>query len=91
VSRDGKKPAPKIVGPPKPFHVVFPEGFTRRQMAARIEAVAQIAKRERHVQPALSRSQYLDATARSPLPARSTSAVGRQALGPRRTWDSPPR
>ncbi len=70
VSRDGKKPAPKIVGPPKPFHVVFPEGFTRRQMAARIEAVARIAKRERHVQPALSRSQYLDATARSQLPGR---------------------
>jgi len=69
--RDGsKKPAPKIVGPPKPFHVVFPEGFTRRQMAARIEAVAKIAKRERNVQPALSRSQYLDATASSLLPGR---------------------
>ena len=70
VSGKGKQPAPKAVGPPPPFRVVFPEGFTRRQMAARIEAVAKIAKHERDVVPALSRSAYLADTARSPLPGR---------------------
>jgi UPF0755 protein len=65
-----KKPTPTVALAPKPFHVVFPEGFTRRQMAARIDAVDAIAKREQHVEPALSRSAYLAETASSPLPGR---------------------
>ena len=30
------------------FRVLFPEGFTRAQMAARVQAVAKIAERESH-------------------------------------------
>lgn len=51
-----------VVPPPKPFRVVFPEGFTREQMAARVEAVAKIAHRERGVRPKLSQKTYLAAT-----------------------------
>jgi UPF0755 protein len=52
-----------VVPPPKPFRVVFPEGFTREQMAERVQAVAKIAHRERRVHPKLSRTTYLAATA----------------------------
>jgi UPF0755 protein len=48
--------------PPKPFRVVFPEGFTRIDMAQRVQAVARIAYRERHVHPKLSGRAYLRAT-----------------------------
>jgi UPF0755 protein len=49
--------------PPKPFRIVFPEGFTRRQMAERITAVDAIALHKRGVRPTLSESAYLKATA----------------------------
>ncbi|HZD86879.1 MAG TPA: endolytic transglycosylase MltG [Gaiellaceae bacterium] len=47
---------------PKPFRVVFPEGFTRREMAVRVQAVAKIARRERHHKVKLSAKTYLAAT-----------------------------
>ena len=50
--------------PPKPLKIVFPEGFTRRDMAARITAVDAIAKRKRGVTPRLSARAYLAATKR---------------------------
>jgi UPF0755 protein len=53
---------------PKPFHVVFPEGFTRKQMAERVAAVARIARRERHVEPRLAAGAYLAATSRTRVP-----------------------
>jgi UPF0755 protein len=55
--------------PPKPFRIVFPEGFTRQQMAARITSVDKIAERERHVKARLNANKYLALTARSRLPA----------------------
>jgi uncharacterized YceG family protein len=48
--------------PPRPFKIVFPEGFTRHDMAQRITAVDKIAMRERGVRPRLSRAAYLAAT-----------------------------
>jgi len=48
--------------PPRPFRVVFPEGFTRQQMAARVATVAKIAERERGKVPKLSSRRYLAAT-----------------------------
>jgi UPF0755 protein len=51
------------------LRIVFPEGFTRRQMAARIIAVNGIAKRKRGVDPRLSAKAYLAATRSSRLPA----------------------
>ncbi len=45
------------------FRVVFPEGFTRAQMIARTQAVAQIAEHESHRPVKLSGSTYAAATA----------------------------
>ncbi|HJU36578.1 MAG TPA: endolytic transglycosylase MltG [Gaiellaceae bacterium] len=49
------------------FRVVFPEGFTRRQMADRVDVVAKIAERESHRKVKLSRAAYLAATAKPRL------------------------
>jgi uncharacterized YceG family protein len=57
-----------VIAMPKPFHIVFPEGFTRRQMAQRVTAVARIARRERHARPRLASRTYLAATSRTRLP-----------------------
>jgi UPF0755 protein len=46
------------------FRVVFPEGFTRAQMAARVQAVAKIAEGESHRKVELSGSEYAAATAK---------------------------
>ena len=54
---------PPPLPPPKPFRIVFPEGFTRRQMADRITAVDAIALHKRGVRPRLSAPAYLKATA----------------------------
>jgi UPF0755 protein len=48
--------------PPKPLRIIFPEGFTRRDMAERITAVDGIAARKRHVHPRLSARAYLRLT-----------------------------
>jgi UPF0755 protein len=66
---DDDPPAPpattKAVAPrPKVLRVLFPEGFTRRQMAERITAVNGIARRRRHVRPRLNARQYLRLTER---------------------------
>ena len=53
--------------PPKPLRIVFPEGFTRREMAERITKVDGIALRKRHIRPRLAAKAYLSATASSPL------------------------
>ena len=45
------------------FRIVFPEGFNRAQMAARVQAVAKIAKREGRRKVKLSGQAYLAATA----------------------------
>ena len=56
--------------PPKPLHIVFPEGFTREQMAERITAVNAIARKKRGVTPHLDARRYLAATASSKYAAR---------------------
>ena len=66
--------------PPKPFRIVFPEGFTRAQMAARITSVDGIAHRERGVRPRLNAKQYLALTARSALPSRYARDHRRRSL-----------
>ena len=48
--------------PPKPLRIIFPEGFTRRDMAERITAVGGIARAKRHVRPRLSARAYLRLT-----------------------------
>jgi uncharacterized YceG family protein len=57
-----------VIAMPKPFHIVFPEGFTRGEMADRVAAVAKIAARERHVRARISRGAYLAATRAARIP-----------------------
>jgi UPF0755 protein len=61
---------PPVAPRPKLLRIVFPEGFTRRDMAERITAVNGIAKRRRKVTPRLSASSYLAATRRTNLPRK---------------------
>ena len=64
VRGSGKKKTPTTaLVAPKPFRIIFPEGFTRREMAARVKTVAAIAAHERGKQPALNERAYLAATA----------------------------
>jgi UPF0755 protein len=64
--KEAKPAAP--VAPPV-LRIIFPEGFTRDEMAARIKAVNQIARNKRKINPRLSSTAYLAATARSKIPA----------------------
>jgi len=62
---DSTKTQPTVpVAAPKPFRIVFPEGFTRAQMAQRVAAVAKIAQKERGRKPKLNAATYLAATRR---------------------------
>ena len=80
--RDSPAPATTAVTrpPPKPFRIVFPEGFTRREMAERITKVNAIAFHERHVHPRLSAKAYLAATASSTLPGKFAGDGKRRSL-----------
>ena len=69
-----------VIAMPKPFHVVFPEGFTIADMAARVHAVAKIALRERHVHPILTTRGYL-AAVREATPPPCVSHAGRAMEG----------
>jgi uncharacterized YceG family protein len=51
-----------VIAMAKPFHIVFPEGFTRRDMADRVAAVAKIAQHKRHARTKLAKQTYLAAT-----------------------------
>jgi UPF0755 protein len=53
---------------PKPFRIVFPEGFTRQQMAVRVHDVAKIARRKAHKPVKLSSASYLLASRRASIP-----------------------
>jgi uncharacterized YceG family protein len=57
-----------VIAMAKPFHVVFPEGFTRDLMADRVAAVAKIAQRERHERTRLAKRTYLRATRAPQVP-----------------------
>jgi UPF0755 protein len=62
---DPKQPATTaVVAAPKPFRIIFPEGFTRADMADRVREVAKIARQERAKTPRLNERAYLAASAR---------------------------
>ena len=63
------------------LRIVFPEGFTRFQMAQRIAAVNGIARRRRHVRTRLSPRSYLRLTASSRLPRRFGAPARRSLEG----------
>jgi uncharacterized YceG family protein len=79
VTTDGKT-TETVIAMPKPFHVVFPEGFTIAQMAQRVAAVRAIAEHERHVRPRLTLRGYVGAVRRAGKPlcfrGRAASAEG---------------
>ncbi|HEX6762723.1 MAG TPA: endolytic transglycosylase MltG [Gaiellaceae bacterium] len=54
--------------PPRPFRIVFPEGFTRAQMAVRVGVVARIAEHKRGRPVRLSNAGYDTATRRLAVP-----------------------
>jgi uncharacterized YceG family protein len=62
--RSSPPPPPTTIRQLRQFRIVFPEGFTRVDMALRVRAVAKIAKRESHRKVRLSEAAYLAATRR---------------------------
>lgn len=78
IGGSGKKAAPVVQ--PRPLRIVFPEGFTRKQMAERIAAVDAIARHKRHVDPRLSSRSYLAVTRSSALPGKFAGDGKRRSL-----------
>jgi UPF0755 protein len=68
----GDEPAPATVETTPPLarlHVIFPEGFTRHEMADRVAAVREIAIDKRGVTPRLTKTGYLEASGSATPPA----------------------
>ena len=66
------EPQPVAVETPPPLarlRIIFPEGFTRREMIERVGAVREIAIRKRSVKPRLTAAGYGRASARATPPA----------------------
>jgi UPF0755 protein len=64
-------PPPTETAPPlQRLRIIFPEGFTRREMADRVEAVREIAISKRGVRPRLTGAGYLEASAAAKPPAQ---------------------
>jgi peptidoglycan lytic transglycosylase G len=74
------KPAPAPVAAPRPLKIIFPEGFTRRQMADRIREVNRIARERRGVNPRLASAAYVRATESSPIPGKFAGDGKRRPL-----------
>jgi len=63
-------PAPAEAAPPLArLRIIFPEGFTRREMADRVDAVREIAIEKRGVTPRLTKTGYLEASGAAVPPA----------------------
>jgi UPF0755 protein len=63
VRGEEEPPPPTETAPPLArLRIIFPEGFTRREMGDRVDAVRQIAIEQRGVTPRLTRTGYLQAT-----------------------------
>jgi uncharacterized YceG family protein len=67
---DDPPPAPiETVAPLARLRIIFPEGFTVREMADRVAAVREIAIARRGVTPRLTKAGYVAASARAVAPA----------------------
>ena len=80
-SGEADEPPPATtVAAPKPviLRVVFPEGFTRKEMVERVAEVRQIARTKRKVTPKLSGNAYAKASQAAKVPP----AFRRDARGP---------
>ena len=76
-------PPPVETTPPLArLRIIFPEGFTRREMADRVAAVREIAIDKRGVTPRLTRTGYLGASASAKPPAEfRKDSAGRSIEG----------
>ena len=63
------KPQVETIAPLARLRIIFPEGFTRRDMADRVAAVREIAIDKRGVTPRLTSTGYLEATGAAVPPA----------------------
>jgi UPF0755 protein len=75
-----EKPAPAPVAAPHPLRIIFPEGFTRNQMAERIREVRRIARERRGVNPRLTAEAYVRATESSKIPGKFAGDGERRPL-----------
>jgi UPF0755 protein len=78
--KDDPKPKPTPIVAAPSLKIIFPEGFTRAQMAERIKAVNQIARKKRKIDPKLSPRAYLVATASSKIPGQFAGDHKRRQL-----------
>ncbi|HEU5212284.1 MAG TPA: endolytic transglycosylase MltG [Gaiellaceae bacterium] len=80
--RDSGSAAPATTSAPplKVLRIVFPEGYTRDDMATQIRDVNKIAEQTRNVTPKLSPGRYLDLTASSKFPGRFARDGKRRTL-----------
>jgi UPF0755 protein len=76
----GEKATPTVPVAPPALKIIFPEGFTRAQMAERIRTVDGIARQRRKVNPRLSARAYLEATASSKIPGKFAGDRERRTL-----------
>jgi UPF0755 protein len=67
--RDEAPPPAETTPPLARLRIIFPEGFTRRDMADRVAAVREIAIDKRSVTPRLTRTGYLQASGAAVPPA----------------------
>jgi UPF0755 protein len=75
---DEAAPPPQPVAPaPTTLRIIFPEGFTRTQMAERIGEVNQIARDKRKVRPRLSPERYRALTSGASKAPRQFLAQGK--------------
>ncbi len=83
VQGEDEPPPPTETTPPiARLRIIFPEGFTRREMADRVAAVREIAIEKRGVTPRLTRAGYVSATAVAKPPAEfRKDAAGRSIEG----------
>ena len=65
---------------PVTLRIVFPEGFSARQMADRVSEVRKIAIRKRHVTPRLTGVAYKAATARALAPREFRPYLKRRSI-----------
>jgi UPF0755 protein len=82
VGGDDQAPTPTVTAPPPlaRLTIIFPEGFTIREMADRVAAVRRIAIAKRGVTPRLTRDGYLRAVSRTLAPSRFRGDVQRDSL-----------
>jgi UPF0755 protein len=73
-------PSPTVPAEAPALTIIFPEGFTRKEMAERIKAVNGIARERRQINPRLSAAAFLKATASSKIPGKFAADGKRRPL-----------